>query len=334
MNNKIAGAGLLFERYVSNLFSELGYDVKNEVQLKSLKQDKPFRRADVIAKKAGIEYCIEVKFSTISERAIEKIYSYTDGTDMIPVIVTAYEVKEEEKDAYKKKYPELEIIDISNLLHVVENNDRLKYDLTSILPFSVEDISPKESFLNANLLEDSNCTESLINELKQCKPGKKESSKYEDICSNVLKMLFSNDLTLWKKQQKSNEDLYRFDLLCRIKDDNTKTFWSIVENYFKSKYIVFEFKNYSEAVSQIEISTTERYLYSKALRSVGIIITPNGYEKNAYRAAKGCLRENGKLILLLTNNDLFKMIGKKNDDENPSNHLLEKLDEMLLELEK
>lgn len=334
MNNKIAGAGFLFERFVSNLFGELGYDVVNDVQLKNIKQGKPYRRADVIAKKAGIEYCVEVKFSTISERAIEQIYSYIEGTDMIPVIVTAYEVKEEEKDAYKKKYPELEIIDISNLLHVVENNDRLKYDLTSILPFSVEDISPKESFLNANLLEDSHCTELLIKELRQCEPGRECSKNYEDICCKVLKMLFSNDLTLWEKQQKSNEDLYRFDLLCRIKDDNTKSFWSILENYFKSKYVVFEFKNYSEAVSQIEISTTERYLYSKALRSVGIIITPNGYEKNAYRAAKGCLRENGKLILLLTNDDLLEMIVKKNDDENPSDHLLKKLDEMLLELEK
>ena len=334
MNNKITGAGFLFERFVSNLFVELGYNVKNEVELKGPRHNKPYRRADIIAKIAGIEYCIEVKFSTISERAIEQIYSYIEGTDMIPVIVTAYEVKEEKKDAYKKKYPELEIIDISNLLHVVENNDRLKYGLTSILPFSVEDISPKESFLNANLLEDSDHTESLINELKQCKQGKKEFRKYEDICYDVLEMLFSNDLTLWKKQQKSNKDLFRFDLLCRIKDDNTKTFWSIVENYFESKYIVFEFKNYSKAISQREVFTTERYLYSKALRSVGIIITPNGYEKNAYWAAKGCLRENGKLILLLTNDDLLEMIGKKNDDENPSEHLLKKLDVMLLELEK
>lgn len=334
MNNKIARAGLLFERFVSNLFSELGYDVKNEVQLKNLKQDKPYRRADVIAKKAGIEYCVEVKFSTISARAIEQIYSYIEGTDMIPVIVTAYEIKEEEKDAYKKKYPELEIIDISNLLYAVENNDRLKYGLTSILPFSVEDISPKESFLSVNFLEDSNCTESLLKELEQCEPGREYSKNYEDICFKILQMLFSNDLALWEKQQKSNNDLYRFDLLCRIKDDNTKTFWSIVENYFESKYIVFEFKNYSKAISQREIFTTERYLYSKALRSVGIIITPNGYEKNAYWAAKGCLRENGKLILLLTNKDLFKTINMKNDDENPSDHLLDKLDGMLLELEK
>lgn len=326
MNNKVTRAAILFEQFISNLFIELGYEIKNEVI-----QNKPFGRADMIAKKAGVEYCIEVKFSSISEKTIEQIYNFIHGTDMIPVIVTAYEIKE---DTFKRKYPELEIIDISNLLHAVENNDELKYGLISILPFSVEGISPKESFLSVNSLEDSNYKESLIKELKQCKPGRTYSNKYEDICYKVLQMLFSNDLTLWKKQQNSNKGLYRFDLLCRIKDDSTKTFWSIIENYFKSKYIIFEFKNYSKVVSQREIYTTEKYLYSKALRSVGIIITPKGYEKNAYWATKGCLRESGKLILLLTNADLIKMINTKNNDENPSEHLLTKLDEMLLELEK
>lgn len=102
MNNKIAGAGFLFGRFVSNLFVELGYNVKNEVELKGPRHNKPYRRADIIAKKAEIEYCIEVKFSTISERAIEQIYSYIEGTDMIPVIVTAYEVKEEKKMPIKR----------------------------------------------------------------------------------------------------------------------------------------------------------------------------------------------------------------------------------------
>ena len=98
--------------------------------------------------------------------------------------------------------------------------------------------------------------------------------------------------------------------------------------------MIFEFKNYSRTVTQHEIYTTERYLYSKALRSVGIIVTPNGYDENALWVAKGCLRENGKLILLLTNTDLLNMIRKKIDEENPSEYLLEKLDELLLKLEK
>ena len=67
---------------------------------------------------------------------------------------------------------------------------------------------------------------------------------------------------------------------------------------------------------------------------MGIIISAHGFDKNAYWAAKGCLRENGKLIILLDTKDLIEMNRIKMDREDPSNFLLDKLDNLLLELEK
>ena len=141
-------------------------------------------------------------------------------------------------------------------------------------------------------------------------------------------------MTLWKDQESSNKNLYRFDLLCRIKDGNQKTFWSIIERFFNSKYVVFEFKNYTEAVTQKEIYTTEKYLYAKALRCVAIMVAQNGYDENACWAAKGCLRENGKLLILLDTNDLIEMNKIKEKQEDPAEYLLDKLDNLLLDLEK
>lgn len=149
-----------------------------------------------------------------------------------------------------------------------------------------------------------------------------------------MKNAFSDDLALWREQQKTNKDLYRFDLLCRIKDGNQKTFWSVLERYFNSKYVIFEFKNYSEKTTQKEIYTTERYLYAKVLRSVAIIVSANGYEENAYWAAKGSLRENGKLIMLFDTKDLIAMNKMKIEQEDPANFLLKILDDLLLNLEK
>ena len=48
--------------------------------------------------------------------------------------------------------------------------------------------------------------------------------------------------------------------------------------------MIFEFKNYSDKITQKEVYTTEKYLYSKALRSVGIVVVANGYDDNAYWA--------------------------------------------------
>lgn len=206
----------------------------------------------------------------------------------------------------------------------------------SLLVFncSVENIEPAQGFIETDNLKHDNYTRSLIKEMQLCQEGKPMARTYELLCYKLLENIFSEDLALWKEQQKSNKDLYRFDLLCRIKDGNKKTFWSIVERYFNSKYIIFEFKNYAEAISQKEIYTTEKYLYAKALRCVGIIISQHGYNENAYWAAKGCLRENGKLIILLDTNDLIKMNEMKETQDDPSNYLLDRLDDVLLELEK
>ena len=97
MNNEIVRPEYEFEKFVSNLFIELGYEIEDEVQIKDVISNSSYRRADIIVKKEEEVYCVEVKFSRISGKTIEQVYRYISGTDMIPVIVTAYEVKEKEK---------------------------------------------------------------------------------------------------------------------------------------------------------------------------------------------------------------------------------------------
>ena len=186
------------------------------------------------------------------------------------------------------------------------------------------------------MLMDSDSRE-LQQKLEQWEGGKKTpSSEYEKLCTRVLNRLFSlDDLSLWLEQAKSNDDLYRFDLICKIKQDNHKDFWETVERHFHSKYIIFEFKNYSGEVTQMEVTTTARYLYTKALRTVAIIVSPKGFSAHAEKAARGALREEGKLILSLTNADLIEMLQEQDKGNDPSEYLnSKKLDTLLINLEK
>ena len=98
--------------------------------------------------------------------------------------------------------------------------------------------------------------------------------------------------------------------------------------------IILEYKNYEDRITQNEIYTTEKYLYAKALRNISIIIARNGYDEHAQWAAKGSLRENGKLILLISSEELIEICEMRDRDEEPSEYLLNKLDNMLAELEK
>ena len=318
-----------FENSVAKIFIEAGYTVKQGVQLENKIGD-----IDIIAEKDKRKFCVEVKYSRITEKAIQQICDTAESNEMIPLLVTAYTIEEKRKEYYQKSYANLIFIDITNLLFAVQNNAELRNELIASLPYAIDDIKPQKGFIQIDSLRHDDYTNSLIKEIEWCEAGKSLARTYEVLCVKLLENIFSEDLALWREQQKSNKDLYRFDLLCRIKDGNQKTFWSIIERYFNSKYVVFEFKNYSDPITQKEIYTTEKYLYSKALRSVGILISAHGYDENAFWAAKGCLRENGKLIVLLETKDLIEMNKMKIDQEDPSNYLLDKLDELLMELEK
>lgn len=88
-------------------------------------------------------------------------------------------------------------------------------------------------------------------------------------------------------------------------------------------------------MSQEEIYTTEKYLYQKALRSVAVIVSRKGADKNALRTARGCLRENGKLILCLSDEDLLELLRIKEEaDRETAEYLGDMLDGMLIHLEK
>lgn len=324
-----AKSAYMFENIVAKIFDKAGYSITQNVQLEQRAGD-----IDIVAEKEGNGYCIEVKYSQLIEKAVERIYTIGQSCGMTPIVVTGFKIDERKRGHYGEKYPDLILIDITNLLFAVQDRTELRNELIAGLPFSIEDIEPQEGFIQFDSLQHDDYTNTLIQEIALCEAGKPSARTYEVLCRKLLENVFSEDLALWKEQQKSNNDLYRFDLLCRIKDENQKTFWSILEKYFKSKYVIFEFKNYKEPITQKEIYTTEKYLYAKSLRSVGIIIAAHGYDENAYWASKGCLRENGKLIVLLDTEDLIKMNKMKLDLEDPSIYLLDKLDEILSELEK
>lgn len=302
-----------------------------------------FNELDYIGCREGELYGINIKqytalkasFTAINDATKELIAkAKTFENEINLVLIVSCVLDEKIRKPLRELYPNVMFIDIANLLFAVQDDEELKNNLMSSLPYTLDDVKPVEGQLELRWLIHSNYTENLIKEMRLCKEGKLFARTYEEMCHKLLKNVFSDDLALWKEQEKSNLKLYRFDLICRIKENNEKAFWSIIERFFNSKYIVFEFKNYEEPVTQKEIYTTEKYLYAKALRSVAIMVAANGYNENAEWAAKGVFRENGKFILLLDTNDLIEMNMMKVRNEDPSAYLLDKLDKLLLELEK
>jgi hypothetical protein len=170
----------------------------------------------------------------------------------------------------------------------------------------------------------------LCQELKGIKRGKVAWAQYERVCADILKYLFPNDLHGWHSQKRTDDGLNRFDFVCRIRP--TTEFWKFVLDHLDSRYVLFEFKNYSGKIKQGQILTTEKYLLERGLRRVAIIFTRAGSEPHAIAMTQGAMREHGKLMLIVNDEKVCEMLQMKERGEDPTDCLFELADDFLLSL--
>lgn len=172
----------------------------------------------------------------------------------------------------------------------------------------------------------------LVKELENIPAGRENFRQFEEKCEEILKFLFDTDLTSWNRQSSTDDKLHRFDMICRIA--STHDFWKELSKNFNSRYILFEFKNYKDEIGQEQIYTTEKYLYTRALRSIGFIISRKGANKNASTAMKGALREQGKLIISLNINQLFFLVSAKEAGMDYNGILTQLIDDFLISISR
>lgn len=210
---------------------------------------------------------------------------------------------------------------------------------TTVLPSAEPQISEFESFeiteefKQAEIQKDEETSQrirDLILRITTSKAGPKTAKVYETLCSEAIKELFEQDLGEIKDQHRIADGFHRVDFIASIKSESA--FWLALRNDFRSRYVVFEVKNYPKAITQSEIYSTEKYLFTNALRSVAFVIARNGENKGALHARQGALREMGKLIVTITQDELLKMLHLKLANEETVSLLADKVDDFLTTL--
>ncbi|PKL77866.1 MAG: hypothetical protein CVU99_09075 [Firmicutes bacterium HGW-Firmicutes-4] len=249
---------------------------------------------------------------------------------------------QQKKDIFEQNG--IAIWDIANLLYICDENSMFLQELSELASFQITDIIPEKPYgwrskeLDVKFesigVSGQTTAESLEEKLLACKTGKanKASEEYENICTDIIRFLFESEFTQISDQHKTSDNLFRMDLLCGIK--GSSEFWKCLIRHYNSRFVVFEYKNYCDKLSQNLIYITEKYLFNTTLRNVAIIVSRKGFSPNANIAALGCLRESGKLIIDLTDQDLISMLHMKTNGEEPSDFLLWKLEKLLMSVSK
>lgn len=257
-----------------------------------------------------------------------------------------------QKDEIFQRY-RIIVWDIDNLVFYSKNNPALLKQLSQITYFPIDHIegSSSEEAESINLVlpplqnkhfeeaeKEATKTTLLIKRLSNCTAGRENSSEYEEICEDIIRHLFeANYFNRLTSQHKTNDEHFRMDLIGALKttqnnDESMHPLWQMLVQHYNSHFVVFEFKNYTDKIDQNLIYITEKYLFDAALRNVAFIISRKGFSNSAKFAAEGCLKEHGKLILDVTQDDLMKMLESPSD--NPADHLLTKLEEFLMGISK
>ena len=257
-----------------------------------------------------------------------------------------------QKDEIYKRY-KIIIWDIDNLVFYSKRSPTLLKQLSQITYYPIDYIEGRFSeeaelaslsFTSAEkeiaheAEKEAVQTCNLIQQLKDCKSGKKHSSDYENICEEIIRILFeTNYFNRLTRQHKTKDEHFRMDLIGSLKinqsnEESMHPLWQMLVQHYNSHFVVFEFKNYSKEIDQNLIYITEKYLFDAALRNVAFIISRKGFSESAKFAAEGCLKEHGKLILDVTEEDLIKMLEAKSDEA--ADYLLVKLENFLMGISK
>lgn len=343
-----------FETIINDFLQKLGFQTEKDVNLQSQESSATIDFVALGAQKLYVEtkfYRSEQVYSSAIDRALVAfIQKVSDLDDGIAVLAVSSFITPEERQKLKDQFGVV-IWDRGLLLSsMVKLSIPLKEDFEQLLmeaqqgtevfreftTDTVDVLSTITDKATSNYPNVTNPSEKTSNKFKkqladlQC--GRDTWSKYEILMSDILRYLFNEDLTLWDKQTRTDDTLSRFDLVCRIQGFDS--YWQALMGAFNTRFILFEFKNYCSEVTQLQVYTTERYLYQRALRSVGFIISRKGADSGAIQAAKGALKENGKLITFLDDSDINTMLDLKEKGGLPNDYLSNLLDQWLVGLSR
>lgn len=240
----------------------------------------------------------------------------------VPVGITIWDLPELVRQAQPYPHLAIELSELQRALQVgaeparEESSRPSEHDIETIQVAASEEADPAAGA-------------AIIARLEALQPGKTDATRFEKACEDALRLMFGTEFVGWRPQNWVDGGFHRMDLIARLVPTQNP-FWSGLASDFRTRYVIFEFKNYTDPISHDQIYTTEKYLFTTALRSVAIIVAYNGASDSAQRAARGSLREQGKLILCISRDELYSMLSKRDGGGDPTDLLYERLDEMLM----
>jgi hypothetical protein len=174
----------------------------------------------------------------------------------------------------------------------------------------------------------------VANELLAIPRGRSRWKEYERVGARILSDIFLPQLGPPTQQIRSDDDLDIMDAVFPIRASTGP--WSLARTEYRSRFVVAEFKNYSDPIPAECVRQIERYLWHSAFRNFGLLVSRESPSEAARaqrrKAWVGPELGGGKLIVFLSDEDLVDMTRKKDQREDPFEVIDSQLEEFFITL--
>ncbi|KYC21404.1 hypothetical protein [Pseudomonas sp. ABFPK] len=171
----------------------------------------------------------------------------------------------------------------------------------------------------------------LALKLKECEPGKRDWSLYQDLIGDILEHLFCPSLKKPLPEHSDNTKTNRRDFI--LPNYAKSGFWKFLQRNYMADFVVVDAKNYTKKVGKSEVLQIGNYLKPHGAGLFGMIFSRHGCD-----AAGGLhtLREqwmiHRKLILIFSDDDVHAMLIAKRDGYSPEEVVEQKIERFRLSI--
>ena len=155
----------------------------------------------------------------------------------------------------------------------------------------------------------------LVKRLRAVSRGRDHWKSFENLGVEVLSHVFSPALGAPDIQSRSDDGLDIIDAIFPIRSRDYP--WSYVRSEYQTRFVVAEFKNYSDPIGQRQVESITQYLWRPAKRNFGLLISRSEPSESAIVARRRAWLEAEKCIVFLHDDDLVDMLQSSEGDSDP-----------------
>jgi hypothetical protein len=169
-----------------------------------------------------------------------------------------------------------------------------------------------------------------ITELQDIGAGRDEWSRYQKFIQRILEHLFGLQLSSPISEHADYFGINRRDFILRNYAETG--FWAHLRSRYYADYVVIDAKNYSKKVTKKEILQISNYLKIHGPGLFGIIFSRNGGSNGSYHTCREIWAMDKKMIILLDDEDVKKMVLAKETTNTPEEIIQQKIEQFRLSM--